>query len=486
MSQAFIGCKISLISKSEIRYEGILYTIDTKESTIALSKVRSFGTEERKTDKPVAPRNEVYEYIIFRASDIKDLIVDDPPAVASTGLSDPAIIQAQSVGAPSTSQASTTYTVLPGTSISTTTSAGATKQPTLANVLNAGNQSKASDTVVRSRGPSPNVQRKSPANEQKQQERRNQQRSSDQVRGDGQRSVFNNNRGGSGRDGGPRRDVNVQQPQQPQHRQLPQQQQQQPHQQQQQRPYQNRQFPNPQQQQYGHQNREYQNRDGGQQRGGRGGYRDALQNAPRPGQGGYRNNQHPHQQQGYNNRPRPQSFNQNRPPRTDVTKLEEYDFEKANQEFTELESKFEKLDVAPESKPDNDTENVDTSTNSKTALEDDDAFYDKKKSFFDSISCEALERSKGNVQRIDRGQERKLNQETFGVAGIRGRGGYRRGYGRGGYNNNRNNYQRGGFNNSRGGHNRSFNNNRNDGEGGQQQQSQQEPRQSQPAPTAAW
>lgn len=116
MSASFIGCKISLISKSEIRYEGILYTIDTKESTIALAKgicpaaarhltscthttlfaVRSFGTEDRVTDKPVAPRNEVYEYIIFRASDIKDLLVDDPPA-PSPALSDPAIIQAVSV-----------------------------------------------------------------------------------------------------------------------------------------------------------------------------------------------------------------------------------------------------------------------------------------------------------------------------------------------------------------------------------------------------
>lgn len=58
--------------------------------------VRSFGTEDRVTDKPVAPRNEVYEYIIFRASDIKDLLVDDPPA-ASPALTDPAIIQAVSI-----------------------------------------------------------------------------------------------------------------------------------------------------------------------------------------------------------------------------------------------------------------------------------------------------------------------------------------------------------------------------------------------------
>ena len=36
METPYIGASISLISKSEIRYEGVLFTIDTKESTIAL------------------------------------------------------------------------------------------------------------------------------------------------------------------------------------------------------------------------------------------------------------------------------------------------------------------------------------------------------------------------------------------------------------------------------------------------------------------
>lgn len=40
--------------------------------------------------------------------------------------------------------------------------------------------------------------------------------------------------------------------------------------------------------------------------------------------------------------------------------------------------------------------------------------YDKTKSFFDNISCEAVERSKGKTQRTDWRQERKLNTETFG------------------------------------------------------------------------
>merc|ERR1719186_752965 len=65
--------------------------------------------------------------------------------------------------------------------------------------------------------------------------------------------------------------------------------------------------------------------------------------------------------------------------------------------------------------------------------EEEEVYYDKQKSFFDSISCEALERSKGKMVRNDWRAEKRLNKETFGVAGNK-----RYGYGgRGGYYNNR-------------------------------------------------
>jgi protein LSM14 len=53
--------------------------------------VRSFGTEDRPTDRPVPARDEIFEYIIFRGADIEDLQVREPPQSSLT--QDPAIVE---------------------------------------------------------------------------------------------------------------------------------------------------------------------------------------------------------------------------------------------------------------------------------------------------------------------------------------------------------------------------------------------------------
>lgn len=62
-------------------------------NTTYFPTVKSYGTEDRHTDRPVPPKDEIYEYIIFRGSDIKDITVSEPPKPHHGPPRDPAIVQ---------------------------------------------------------------------------------------------------------------------------------------------------------------------------------------------------------------------------------------------------------------------------------------------------------------------------------------------------------------------------------------------------------
>lgn len=392
MTTPYIGSKISLISRLDIRYEGTLHSVDPVESTISLSQVRSFGTEDRPAPVSVPARQDIYEFIIFKASDIKDLIVcetqkptaaptvDDityDPAIISVSKPPPVVAQQQQNAASDERGSAQEY--------SQASSPQLQQQSAVADQQLAGQQQ----------------QLKSAANHHHQYAANN--------GGFGQhvqRAYYN-------------RAMMPQQAQQPQ-----QQHQYSYHAQQQHQPV----------------------YEGGQHR--------RSGPPPQNRQGHYQYQQHrpPHH---YNHH---QQQQQQPAPRFDG----DYDFEKANEQFRDtvgenveqianqlLNAKLQERtgddarasqerEKAALAKPKGREKVADTSND----------FYDRNLSFFDDISCEALERESGGNNRVDWKKERMTNQETFGTSAVRMQHNYRRGRGGGHPNQNRQNYYHPRYNNN--------------------------------------
>ncbi|KAK4954768.1 hypothetical protein LTR28_006172, partial [Elasticomyces elasticus] len=81
-----------------IGYVGTLHEINSENSTVALENVRSYGTEGRRgsPEEEIAGSDSIYEYIVFRGSDVKHLNIEDPPKENKPPppqvLNDPAIL----------------------------------------------------------------------------------------------------------------------------------------------------------------------------------------------------------------------------------------------------------------------------------------------------------------------------------------------------------------------------------------------------------
>lgn len=432
-----LGSKISLISKADIRYEGRLFTVDPQECTIALANVRSFGTEDRETQYPIAPQSQIYDYILFRGTDIKDI------RVVNNGMphpNDPAIMQMQLPNGqhlmqhfpmPAMNPPMTNYgnpfgglgnlggglggATGTGTGTSTTSAAGG---------------------ASRSTTPVSVVSRKSPSADMGVQV--NQQTSHQQSQHHHHQNAGNN------RDAGHKRQYQPQQNQRSgggggQNN------------------YRDRRDSGRMGEQQHHDNRNnYNNQRNQYQNRGNWNMRGNMNMMRNRGRGGRVSNQNFFPQGGY--RQGGIGGNKGRLSKNTIKFDQDYDFEQANNKFEELRSQLAKLkvgDAAVETKTTTSTEQVNGETDTKKddsgnetgagEHEQDDDYvpvgYDKTKSFFDNISCEAADRTK---KKNDWRQERKLNSETFGISSTR-RGNYRgRGGGGGGYYNR--NMNNGGYN----------------------------------------
>ncbi|XP_060818965.1 protein LSM14 homolog car-1 isoform X2 [Bombus pascuorum] len=409
-----LGSKISLISKADIRYEGRLFTVDPQECTIALANVRSFGTEDRETQLPVAPQNQVYEYILFRGSDIKDIrVVNNVSSIPN----DPAIVQmtvqpsmsqqsyqpqpsyAHPMMGPMGGQYGTPYGMTMGTMgpvMGMPTSARdprgpINKQPSVLDLISGGSRSTTPTSSLLTRK-SPTMDQGIQVGHQQQQQ---QQQQSGNVGKLGEKTnmrTIQPARRDHDSHSGNKAGGTVSQ--------------------------------------YNEGKRDTMKQDGQLQgqgshnqggRGNRGGWmnRGNMRGRGR-GRGGFRN----------------QPGNTGAKPKNTLKFDNDYDFEQANTEFEELRSQLAKtkIDAGADNEKKDDSGNETGAGEGEPEEEPEIVHYDKSKSFFDNISCEAVERSKGRFQRTDWRTERKLNSETFGVAstrrgGFRGRGYYNRGMG---------------------------------------------------------
>ncbi|XP_065361129.1 protein LSM14 homolog A isoform X2 [Calliphora vicina] len=505
-----LGSKISLISKADIRYEGRLYTVDPQECTIALSSVRSFGTEDRETQFQIAPQSQIYDYILFRGSDIKDIRVINNSLPHPN---DPAIMQVQLPNGqhvmPHFSMPSMNPQQVPPMGTTGTYGNPFGTMSGLGAIGGTGGAGAVPSLAPGAGAPGPFMMggNQQPVPPQKPPQGQQPQTQKQPI------SVIDMLAGASRSTTpislisrkSPSADIGVQvnqnqQQQQQTHQQQQHQQQPLHHNNQNQHQQQQHQHPNHQNnaghggggggqsRDAGHKRQNHQNQRGGnQQRNNDNNYRSGgrmMENYnnmnhynQRNNQGGNRNNWNTHRGNMPNNNnmrnrgggPRPNMRNimmgfrstsgpggMQKPPRNPIKFEQDFDFEQANTKFEELRSQLSKLKVGDEPKSEQmngETDKKDDSGNETGAGEHEPeeeeitVGYDKTKSFFDNISCEtAQDRAKN--KNYDWRQERKLNSETFGVSSTR-RGGYR---GRGNYYNNRNmgNYNNGGGYNNRG------------------------------------
>ncbi|KAI8800354.1 Scd6-like Sm domain-containing protein [Cladochytrium replicatum] len=395
--QTYLGLKLSLISKSGCRYVGILHSISQEDATVSLREVTSMGTENRPAPQFIPAAPQVFDFIVFKGSDVQDLSVMNeqpaPPPPVSQLPNDPAIMHAggqshsqvyggmppPGPGMPSMMQPPPYMMGYPQQqqqapawaqhSSGTGPSAPISEQPDNANLNASGPQKGKAPANVQSSPTKPAATEVATSNQRKSDEKSSTSGQQPRKRSDGD-SVVEQSQGGSENGGGKAK---------------------------------------------GKPELTYAQVGARKVDGENGGYRGGFHHRGRGGyRGGHSGNRGGHMR--------------NLGPRNRVTVPDsDFDFETAN-------AKFNKMDLAKEKDGDKEEEenSVSPEKGQVNGGEDDEElglFYNKTKSFFDNISCETKERVNRRARQYE---ERRLNLETFGQMGVDGRG-YRRGGPRGAF-----------------------------------------------------
>lgn len=419
----YAGSKISLISKSDIRYVGTLHSINTQDSTVSLEQVRSYGTEGRKKNKSeeISGTDQIYEYIVFRGSDIKDLQVCEapqrPPPPAQVQVpKDPAILG---------TTAPTASSIPPGFSMMQGLVDGNMLPPNLQVPLNGINpyllqlyqqqlwqqqlqqqQQQPAASLLKTNDPATNDQNNNiisameklnitaDSNAKPKDDTQQAKATTEKTDGNNQQNDKNNNRSQNNTNSYNNRNYNS-----------------------------NNRF----------------------QRGNR--------------QNNYRRGMNQRGRRNWNN------SKQITIPDSD------FDFESSNAKFKELSNKEADKNEKKEQTEDGNVQDGDVQEESGTEEKTQENFYNKSSSFFDNISCESKDRAEEQGKKFDRRakqyEERKLNMETFGQATVN-RGGHR-GYRR----NNYHSYRGRNYNRNGGYHRNNYRNNYYNNNNRQKSQDQQ-------------
>jgi len=389
----FIGSKISLVTKAEIRYEGILYALDLQDATISLAKVKSFGTEDRPTDRPSPPKDEVFEFIIFRGADIKTLDVVEPPksvTALTSGVppNDPAIVEVS-------------YYHGNGGGTSSSKSTQANNAGVLNNLLNGHSPTKSNGGGNRRRRKSANTNVN--------------QNGGGQRRGRGNRNKNNSNNSGTSNNGNQSDGASSNNGATSGQRQTGR----------------GRGRGRPTRQNSADSNTFFAQ----MQQAARAPHAyfqpppPFMMRPPGPFRGGFRGGRG--RSFGRRNQ-QPQGIIEAQQP-AKVTFEEPFDFEKSHEELIQTLAKLEIVDKEKAVQAENGEAGAGggDSDGEKENKDNAEVVYYCKDNFFDNISCEALKKQRpGRNVRIDRRAEQKLNTETFGASAARG--GPRRGGGGGG------------------------------------------------------